>query len=371
MESMSPSETATAKGRARVPLSWTLAVLVCTASCRDQPDGAAEGSAVSATGTSSAPGQVAKAPLLTELPPGDRALDLRQADGLVAAGQARVEPISVGREPRRLLRYGTDRPAAGRLVVTIDIAMTVGPLGEAAVEPAVPPLRVVLDAQVKPAAQIGTPATVGLVMAEVALEPRNEGERAVAVAMKPLIVGLRGLRCSFPLAPRGLRRPPLMPTVRTAPEVLQLWTTVAESVGDLMVPYPADEVGLGAQWRAFDRVRRAGIEMLRRTTYRIVALDARSVTIEADGRELAIASAGRGDPALPADRTVEVVRGSAHGTRAVLRSLGEFLPARTESKLMSQVTMDTSPLPEVEPGAVAMRSSVRLTQTVRVVRPGG
>jgi len=111
--------------------------------------------------------------------------------------------------------------------------------------------------------------------------------------------------------------------------------------------------------------------MLRRTTYRVAALDAGAVTLAGEIREVAVASTGRFDPALPPDHVIAVRRGDGTGSRAVVRPLGRLLPTDSESKLMGQVTLDTRPAPAIAPTAVSRRSSVRLEQRLRVAPPRG
>ncbi|MBW2454765.1 MAG: hypothetical protein JRI68_09650 [Deltaproteobacteria bacterium] len=306
----------------------------------------------------------AQPPALRDLPAGDRAIAASRADGLVRTGQTRVELVSAGEPPRRLLRYRLALPERGRLVVTAQIAMTVHHPGEPPVTLPVPPLRVVLDLDVIPAE--GDAATVSLTIGEVAVNPADEAEQTVAAEMAPVLAGLRSMASTFQLPPRGIDVGPLQPSRRPTPEVLQLWTTVGEAVRDLVIPYPVAEVGSGAQWKVFDRVRRAGIGMVRRTTYRVVALDDQFITLAAESREVAIASAGRRDPALPADQIIEVVRGDSTGSRAVVRPVDRLLPRDSESKLLGKITMDTRPPPELVPDGAARRSSVQLYQTLRV-----
>ncbi len=298
------------------------------------------------------------------LPAGDLALTVGRADALVRTGRTRIELISAGEPPRRRLRHPTGQAEGGQLVVTAQIAVTVHEPGQAPVAPPVPPLRVVLDLKLTPAE--GDRASLSFAIAEAGVTPTDEAEQAVAAEMAPALAGLRGMEGEFQLTPQGLAVGTAQPNQRTSPELLQLWTTVGEAVRDLVIPYPEAEVGLGAQWRVLDRVRRAGMGMVRRSTVRVVTLSDSSITLAAEVREVAIASSARPDPALPADTVVEVVRGDSTGNRAIRGPLGRLLPRDGESKLLGKLTMDIRPPPELAPAEAARRSTVQLHQTLRV-----
>jgi hypothetical protein len=179
-----------------------------------------------------------------------------------------------------------------------------------------------------------------------------------------LAAQLAGLEADIPMTPRGPSGG-LTPRAEVDVEVGQLWSTIAEAVMELMVTLPDEPVGIGARWRSYQRLRRGGVAMLRRTRFTLKSLDPELVLV-AELDERPVAGSSEGDPAVPAGVLIAPREGHAHGTRTLRRNPGSWLPGAAESHLDSQLELATRPDPKLLPDAPPARSSVHMKQDLVV-----
>jgi hypothetical protein len=289
-------------------------------------------------------------PPLRDLPEGPEAIPAAQADTLVPAGQLRVELLSAGGMPRQPVRTTVRTGRREELELTADVGVTVAAGGGDPSPQTVPRLHVALEAEVVKADGDKTSLQVKLV------EVRTEGGPDVSEVTK----SLQGAAFEIPLNERGRAGAPSVPAAASAP-ALQLWSTVAEALREMVTPFPAEPIGRGAQWHAFERQPRAGVEMLRRTRYTLVKIEGEELSIRGEVREVAVAGGSARDPALPEGLRLNPIEGSASGEHTWRRPLLDaVLPVASDSRLQSKLTTDT----HHELGTERVRGVIELRQTL-------
>jgi hypothetical protein len=285
---------------------------------------------------------------LADLPAGPSAVPAAQADTLVAHGSLRLELLEAGGAPRQPLRTSLRPGRTERAQLTAEVTLTVAVSG--APEPQlVPRMKVAVEAQMSKNDSLSVKLT------EVTLDGTVDGERladARAHAAK-----LVGVSFELPVGERGRKGPPSVPKGAVGP-ALQLWSTVAEVLRELVVPLPAEPVGRGARWQVFERLPRGGVEMLRRTRYTLLALEGAEMRLRGEVEEVAIVG-GADDPALPKEVRVTPIEGTAKGEHSVRRPLVDaVLPSASESQLQSRLVAEGSE-----------RATVTLRQTIHFEKP--
>jgi hypothetical protein len=298
---------------------------------------------------------------LGDLPEGPGVLSPAQADRLVARGTLRVELVSAGAVPREALRVVFEGSGREELRLRAVVKLAVSLAGDKSEQP-VPGMVLSLAAEAR-VGDGGRGGELWVIIQELVLEPQGAAEKAVAAEMQPHLAKLAGVDCQMPIGSRGRTGPPSVPPEAAAGPTAQLWSTVGEALRELAVPLPAEPVGRGAEWHVFERLHRAGIEMLRRTRYQLLGREGGKVKLSGRIRELPIAGGSR-DPAAPEGVTIDPQRGETVGEHRLTRPLfGGVVPTESESKLESRLVTETRH-ELAKDGPVT--AEVVLTQTLRL-----
>jgi hypothetical protein len=306
------------------------------------------------------------------LPAGSSALPASEADQLVRPGHEwRIEVLSLGAQPREILRYAPEAGAGPWLVVNIDVKQTLiqGAATQAAEIPN-PVLEAVLRAEVGDDDDKDDDIKQLLLhIVELTPHARDEAEEQVAVQMKPALKATVGQTIKVRFRERDAFievTPGTMPV-----EALQLVETIQDAVREMLLPLPEQAVGLGAVWRVMTRVQRAAVDRIRVASYRITAIGPSEVALEVEIRERAIASDPKTE-ALPDDVVLEIRSGEATAKFRILRPRGKLLPSTVTGKLEETLEMNTTPPPGVKPSDKPYRLRVHSQQQLRIrpAKPG-
>jgi hypothetical protein len=314
-------------------------------------------------------------PRLPPLPSASSALSEEAAEGILPAGDARLlELTSFGAEPREILRHAPADGAEQSVELVVDIRSAVG--GEVSFDARgtteQPSPRLALELRTKVMDADPEDDKLGLVVevARAALVPESEADKVLAAEMAVVVASLVGVTSRIELGQRGLGvvQSPLPPG--TAPEVAQLWTSVAEALGDMIPAFPEQPVGVGASWRVMSRLERAGPSWLRLATVRLVRFDHARVLLAADVEERAVRT--RRSPAVPVEAVVlGVIAGAGSGKQRLLQERSAVVPIWFEAETRFSARMQVELAPDAgvaaEPPAPG---TVHVEQRLRVRRPG-
>lgn len=339
------------------------------------PSGATAASSAPPPTTGAPSGPLSAAPAhpvaaLVDLPAEDAAIAPAQADTLVPADGRRIELLETGTAPRRDLAY-PDALAQESVELTIELEMVVHQ-GTTASGVPVPSMVVGVVLGVEKSGKSELVATI----ADVAVHesPGPAGHRHAGPAGHPhagsqmgghvapdlaaLADELRGVGGRIDMTTRG-------PTGTTravgkvSTELFQLWSTVMEAVLDVVPRLPERPVGVGARWRVFDRLRRGGVETIRRTDFRLTALEPRLV-LDGVVLERAVASSSVRDPAVPKDLIITASAGRASGARHLERDRAALAPWIAKSHLESTLALESRP--NAKEATTVQRTRVSLEQ---------
>ncbi len=305
---------------------------------------------------------MARAARVPPLPAGSTALTFDDASHLVRPGdERRMEVLSLGTEPRQVLRHTPERGKGPSMALNIDLKQrSRSNVDTSDAHVPNPVLNVVLSSQFgDDADKDGEVKHLQFTIVELTAHARDEAEEAVAKQMKDVIDATVGRHISvrFTEMDAYFETPEKVGESEkgVAPEVMQIVETVRDVVREMLVPLPKAELGLGARWRVMTRLRRMGIERVRVATYQIVRMDQAAVVLQVDARERAVASDPK-SPALPDDVMLAVMGGEANTTLKMSRPRAKLLPTTLRGELRDWADMTMKP----PPGVVVAKAPYRI-----------
>ncbi len=303
---------------------------------------------------------VSSASLGTEPPPASpsavAAMSELEAAGRVAGEAGRLVLTEPGREPRRLLRHAAKTGKRVKLTLAYDLSMV---QTQAAVET---PAAEDAPAAPIPGFAFDTTWLSGPTGWNVRIEGAHtlagsETEQLLADEVAPLMAALAGTSAIVTLDPRAVSFALVSGPNKLDSDGLQLWSSLEETVRELLVPVPEEAVGTGARWRSLSRLSRGGMAFVRTTDYEL--REGSGVVLGLVFKEEPVAPKVR-DPLLPEGVEVRVSRGIGGGT-GTLEFDADLSPRRAVLALESMNEL------EINVAATSpVRSSVRLRQSTRV-----
>ena len=243
--------------------------------------------------------------------------------------------IESGREPRTALRYPSEPTAAGKMSLSLRLAMKMEVPGSPVPPVTVPGLRLLVDV----ASARGdhgvkyqfTVADADLTSTDNAhpslLAEMRKGVGALVGASGHLILEARGTRSDLSLAhPAGIGQ-----------ELGEFVNSARLAIGQMVVPLPAEPVGPGAKWEAVETVSQDGISVREKTYFELVAIDGprvllRTQTVQSADRQRAAL------PGLPDGVSAEVVSLRGTGTGEVELDLRRLVPGSMREEVKTDVS---------------------------------
>lgn len=281
------------------------------------------------------------------------ALTDADADARVTGASVRIELVSAGVEPRRLLRHSAVPGNRASLTLSVGVGMSQSKGGDDPSARAVPGFS--LDTSFVRAAD-GWRVTIEGARPDAT----GDAEQLLAEEVAPLMRALERKTALFAFDARvtSFALPPVPAGLDL--EAAQLWSSVEESVRELALPVPSEAVGAGASWRATGRRSRAGTALVRVAEYTLAA--GPGVVVNVTFREEPVATKRR-DPLLPPGFELTVRSGIGEG-RGKLEFDADLTPKSAEVELASLQDLAIQ-----GPGAAAPEySTLRLHQKLRAVR---
>jgi hypothetical protein len=238
--------------------------------------------------------------------------------GYPAVGDpASVTLLSAGAGPRATLRYKVEANKTQRMEMTTAMSVAVAMNGVSMPGAGVvPTIKMTADIAVREVAASGD-MNCDVTFGQPTVEPG--GEPAMLAAMQQAAAGMKGLKASATVSPRGVVRNGRIGLETIAdPQLRSMLAGTVRSFENLSAPFPEEVVGVGAQWEVRQAVDSAGAVMFQKTVYELVSRDGDAVrlklSVEQTGPSQAMVN-----PALPPDATmrVESVSGTSTGTVAI------------------------------------------------------
>jgi hypothetical protein len=220
--------------------------------------------------------------------------------------------LETGREPRTALRYPAAPTPAGKLSLTLRLAMKMEVRGSPVPPITMPGLRLLLDIE---SARAGEKVKYQFTVSDADLTGTDIAHPSLLAEMRKGIAQVVGASGHLVMEPRGLRSELSLPLPAGIGQELGRFMNSAKlAIGQMVVPLPAEPIGPGAKWEAVETITQDGISVREKTTFELVALDGPRALI----RTRTVQSADRQPAALPGlpdgvSAEVATLRGSGTG----------------------------------------------------------
>jgi hypothetical protein len=212
--------------------------------------------------------------------------------GLVVAGAAcskgggdgsKVEPadlqiVSLGNEPRTVLRYRIPKGTSQGIEVSVDMNVNAGDMGGP-----LPTITMSMLVAVEDVAENGQ-MKVHTTIIEATARDRADAKIPAASIAGPL-EKLKGIALSSTLSPNGRASKSEVEGAKQLPtDTAQQLETLTSTLQQVTMPLPNEAVGVGAVWRSSRDIQQNGLKMTTVNTFSLVALDGDKIkyTIDTD-----------------------------------------------------------------------------------------
>jgi Family of unknown function (DUF6263) len=244
-----------------------------------------------------------------------------------------IKLLDPGAEPRKELRLHPAPEDTQTLTMTVKMGSQTPGKG-------MPPLKLTLESSVKQVAENGT-ITYALVWKDFGMEEQPGTSPAAATAMKAAFATVKGLTGTGTLSSQGVSEELKVQTSAGSPaQSLGVAGMMQDMVAQLIVPFPAEPIGVGAKWQVKGPVKSQGMTVDQTVNYELVSLEGERLTVKDSTVENAAAQKIQ-NPAMPGVK-VEVTRMTGRSTGERTVELTHVLPVGGTGKSHTETagTMD-------------------------------
>ena len=281
--------------------------------------------------------------------------------GFPPAGQPPiVTVVSPGAAPRKVLRYAVAKDYKSHMNMTMSLGMTLGMAGMDGQSIPIPPMKMGADLAVTgitPAGEISY--TFGF--SDISVDSANADPSAAAL-MQSFAADMKTLHGSMTITNRGESRGTHFDTTQISnPQLSQMVGSLSQSLDGLVMPLPAEAVGVGARWEGRQTVNASGIAMQQKSTWEVQSIEGSDVkvkvTIEQAAGAQPINSAG-----MPAGAEMSLDKMNGTGSGTAVFHLNGLVPT-------SDVSTSSTMYMSINVGGQSQPVTVAVTAKVGVV-PG-
>jgi len=256
-------------------------------------------------------------------------------EGPAAPPAVTLTLLESGREPRAVLRYPSEPTAAGKLSLTLRLAMKMEVPGSPVPPVTMPGLRLLIDVT---SARADKGVKYQFTVADADLTSTDNAHPSLLAEMRKGVDTLVGASGHLVLESRGTTGDlTLAHPAGIGQELGEFLNSARLAMGQMVVPLPAEPIGAGAKWEAVEIVSQDGINVREKTYFELVAIDGprallRTQTVQSADRQRAAL------PGLPDGVSAEVVslRGSAAGE--VELDLRRLVPGSMREEVKTDVS---------------------------------
>ncbi|NUP05254.1 MAG: hypothetical protein HOW73_04245 [Polyangiaceae bacterium] len=231
-----------------------------------------------------------------------------EADKVMKSGdQAKVALLNAGGEPRTELKYELKPSQKDTTIMKMDMTMKMELGAGAPAPPAMklPQVEMALDMTTADKAESNGDMRLTGMVSNVKVSPGATAmEQQVGKAMGDALTGMKGMKISYVITPKGRTRDVKVDVPAGAPaQAQQMVEQTKQSFENLMAPLPDEAVGTGAQWVVVNRVS-TGADILQWTTYTLKKKDGSRIELQADVTQLAASNTISG-PQMPGTANID------------------------------------------------------------------
>lgn len=249
-----------------------------------------------------------------------------------------VELVDPGKEPRAPMRVKAPQGATQRVDLAMLMAMKMTLAGSPMPSNALPRIHMPMDVKVEELRPDGT-RKVTFAVDHVRVESDPLVSPSVVSVLTTKMAALDGMHGYVVVTDRGFNRDFGMEVPPDAPPLVkQMTDSMKQSMGQMVSPFPAEAVGVGAQWRVVTTLRVNGMTMNQTTTYEMVDRKTDKISLKITLKQTADPQ-DVDSPNLPPGAKVhlESLDSDATGTQQI--DLMQVMPASATMKLASDSSM--------------------------------
>jgi hypothetical protein len=287
-----------------------------------------------------------------------------EADKILAVGaRPTVKLMSPGAEPRAPLSYELEQGSKHRLSMGMDMLMSIRMGDQAIPATSIPRIVMGLDMLIAEKGAEGD-WKIDANLDRTSLEPKGDQQRAIADQMLPSIEGMKGMRMSYWVTPKGHVRDVQLKLPEGFPaQAQQMLQGMNQSFESMMAPLPVDPVGIGAKWEVVTRVASSGADLLQFATYTLKKKTGSKALLEVTVKQLA-AKATVTAPGLPPGTLARLLAFKSEGSGTNEIDTKSVAPENGKMVVKSGMTLEVSGA-----GGPAQETTMETALTVTFTKP--
>lgn len=273
-----------------------------------------------------------------------------------AADGPKVKMLSLGSEPRTVLRL---HPAAGQkqsVKLTMKMEMDMGSAGAGMPAMNMPATKIEADVTVRSVASNGD-ISYDLIFTDAGIEGGADESDPIAAAMSGGIGKLKGTTAAGVITERGATKSMNFKASQNAdPASRQSLRQSKEAFSQ--VTFPVEAIGVGAKWEVKEKKKTQGVTLEETSTFEITAIKGDEIKLKTIQKQSADSQKAE-NPAMPGMK-MDLTKLHSEGTGTATVNLSKVMPVLLEFKLSNETTMSINLGGEDQAMTMKMDATVRM-----------
>ncbi|MBX3390890.1 MAG: hypothetical protein KF691_15685 [Phycisphaeraceae bacterium] len=249
-----------------------------------------------------------------------------------------VKVLSTGDEPRERAKLSLHVGDVQFAVMEVDMQMKMAMDGVVHPSPPMPVISVNMRITVEEAFPDGR-WKYAAEFTSVDITPKDETPAEVVTMMRGMISEMAGMKMSAEIDSEGRQRNLEIVSKIANPMLFQLLESMKQSVSQMAIRLPEEEIGMGARWEVDAKINVGGIAVRQRSTYRLVSREGNTVKLGISTQQ-SPAEKNAAIKNLPEGVSGTLVDIAGNGKGELVYDLLRVLPARGHITGESVANMD-------------------------------
>lgn len=255
-----------------------------------------------------------------------------------ALAQTTVTLLDPGSEPRRELRYDFEQgyTQQGAMEMAIQLGVDMGGLQMPMNMPAIR-----MDMTMN-TAEVADDGSARFEYEYTSAEVVGDAGNPLGAALGSALSQINGVSGWVRVDPRGTTlEAGFGAPGANAQQLAQVLDSAEQSIQQMSAPWPAEPVGVGAQWQAVTSFESGGFTLEQTATYTLESFDGNGVNVSVDLSQMAGEQALDGAAGLPPGAQVSLMSMESTGSGSMQVDLGALIPA-SEMSMSTAMTMSVA-----------------------------
>lgn len=241
-----------------------------------------------------------------------------------------VELVDAGRSPRRALRLAPTAGQTQTLTMHMGISMAMSMSGMDMPAQDLPATVMTIKTKVQEVKPDGD-IVLGFEITDTDLVDTDASNAMVVDAMRDSLESIEGLKGTSTTSTRGITRDGSVKLPDSADDAMrESFSQVEDNFSRIGVPFPAEEIGVGAKWTVTTVLDSNGLKLKQIADCELISLKGNTVKIKSTIRQSAPPQSIDA-PGIPPGAEVHLTSFAGKGTSVFTMMLDEMLPRTTES----------------------------------------